>query len=336
MAHIYIYDATELDTEQLNAEFSDTDHTVTYVAESILPANCQSDAEVISVFVTSKVTREIIESLPNLKLIACRSTGFDHIDLEAAKEHNVTVVNVPVYGETTVAEYTFTLMTALMRKLPATLALEHESFSAELLRGNDLEGKTLGVIGTGHIGRKVLKIAGGFSMNLIAYDAFPNPDLESTHNFTYVDLEELVKQADIVTLHAPYLPATHHILNHERLSAMKKDTVIVNTARGELIDTKALTELLANGHLGGAALDVVEGEALMHYRKEKEALEASTPDNEMLLHDMEISLLKKMPNVILTPHNAFNTIEAIGRINHTTAKNIADFWNGDTPNKIKN
>ena len=170
MALIYFYDATELDKQQLSAGLLGTDHHWEYIPETISLDNCNPETEVISVFVTSKVTREIIERLPKLRLIACRSTGFDHIDLAAAKEHNVTVVNVPTYGETTVAEYTFSLLLALLRKLPQTFENEHESFSAERLRGRDLEGKTLGIIGTGHIGRKVLKIAHGFSMKCIAYE----------------------------------------------------------------------------------------------------------------------------------------------------------------------
>ena len=334
MALIYFYDATELDQQQISAYLEGTDHHWEYVDNPISSDACNPETEVISVFVTSQITREIIESLPKLKLIACRSTGFDHIDLEAARDHNVTVVNVPTYGESTVAEYTFALLLALTRRLPATFQPEGDEFSREQLRGHDLEGKTLGIIGTGHIGQKVLKIANGFSMNIIAYDAYPQLALQEQYNFNYVELDELLARSDIITLHAPYLPATHHMMNHARLSAMKQGAILVNTARGELVDTTALTELLAQGHLGGAALDVIEDEVLLHYHEQTALLQNHAVSDETLHRNMEISVLKKMPNVILSPHNAFNTIEAIQRINQTTVKNIIDFWYDKMPNKV--
>lgn len=333
MSLIYFYDVTKLDKQQLTDGLKQTDHHWEYVADQISLQNCNPDAEVISVFIKSNVTREIIEALPRLKLIACRSTGFNNIDLDAAKDHGVTVVNVPTYGEETVAEYTFALLLALTRKLRAVLTSKEDSTTEELT-GYDLQGKTFGVIGTGHIGQKALKIAGGFSMQTIAYDAFPRPELESEYHFKYVSLDELLAQADIISLHAPYLPSTHHIMNRERLQKLKRGAVIVNTARGELVDTTALTELLTQGHIGGAALDVIEDESLLDYRKEAELASGEMPPS-MLQHSIDISLLQKMPNVIISPHNAFNTIEAINRINQTTDKNIIDFWYGNSPNKVE-
>jgi D-lactate dehydrogenase len=334
MALIYFYDATELDQQQLSEELKETDHHWKYVADKISIQNSNPETEVISIFVTSTVTREIIEAMPKLRLIACRSTGFDNIDLQAAADHNIAVTNVPTYGEATVAEYAFTLLLALTRKLPAVLEAENSSLAAEALRGRDLEGKTFGVIGTGHIGQKALKIAAGFSMNTIAYDAFPQPEARERLGFTYVSLDELLAQADIVSLHVPYLPATRHIMNRERLDSMKPGAILVNTARGELVDTAALTEALDSGHLAGAAIDVIEGEALLDYREEVALLRSDVLPEEALRHSMEISVLKKMPNVVISPHNAFNTVEAIGRINQTTAQNIIDFWYGKVPNKV--
>jgi D-lactate dehydrogenase len=287
------------------------------------------------VFVTSTVNREVIEALPRLKLIACRSTGFNNIDLDAAKEHGVTVLNVPTYGEATVAEYAFTLLLALTRKLPEVLTAESHQVVPEELRGHDLEGRIFGVIGTGHIGQKAIKIANGFSMRVLGYDSFPKPELQGELGFGYVELDELLAQADIVSLHAPYLPSTRHIMNAERLAKMKPGAILVNTARGELVDTHALIQELENGHLGGAAIDVVEGEALMDYHEEAALLRGDTLPEETLRHGVEIAVLKQMPNVLVSPHNAFNTTEAIGRINQTTAQNIIDFWYGKTPNKIE-
>ena len=334
MALIYFYDATELDRGQLTAGLKGTDHHWEYVVDSIEPKNCHPDTEVISVFVTSQVTREVIEALPKLRLIVCRSTGFDNIDLEAAKERDITVVNVPTYGEATVAEYAFMLLLALVRKLPAVLKSEDEQLSLEQLTGHDLQGLTFGVIGTGHIGLSALKIAAGFSMKTIAYDACERPELQQQYGFDYVSLDELLSRADVISLHVPLLSSTKYIMSAESLAKMKPTAILINTARGELVDTKALVAALNEKRLGGAAIDVVEGEALLNIQEEALLLRSDKLPPETLRHSVEISILKKMSNVIISPHNAFNTEEAINRINQTTAKNIIDFWYGSVPNKI--
>jgi len=334
MALIYFYDSTELDREQLSSALQSTDHSWEFVDEKISLNNLHPDAEVISVFVTSQVTKQMLDSLPKLRLIACRSTGFNNIDLQTATERDITVVNVPTYGESTVAEYAFTLLLALMRKVPEVLESENEQLYQPGLLGRDLFGKTIGVIGSGHIGQYAIKIANGFSMNVIAYDAYPKQELQEALHFSYVSLDELLAQSDIVTIHAPYLPATHHLLNAERIARMKKGAILVNTARGEIVDTGALVEALTNHHLGGAVIDVVEGEALLNHQEEVALLRSQEIKSELLRHSVEISLLKKMPNVIISPHNAFNTIEAVQRINGTTAQNIIDYWYGTVPNKV--
>jgi D-lactate dehydrogenase len=334
MALIYFYDSSDLDREQLSIALEQTDHSVEFVRDKISLDNLNPETEVISVFVTSQVTKEMIDALPKLRLIACRSTGFNNIDLETASERDVTVVNVPTYGESTVAEYAFTLLLALVRKIPKVVDSASEELDQPSLLGSDLIGKTIGVIGTGHIGQFALRIAKGFSMNVVAYDAFPKEELQENLGFTYVSLDDLLAQSDFVTIHAPYLPATHHLLNAERLSQMKQGAILVNTARGEIVDTGALIENLTNKHLGGAALDVVEGEALLNHNEEVALLRSQEIPSTMLRHSVEISLLKKMPNVIVSPHNAFNTLEAVQRINNTTAQNIIDYWYGNVPNKV--
>jgi D-lactate dehydrogenase len=262
MAKIYFYDSTDLDKQQLSEALIGTDHNWEYVSEKISIGNCRADAEVISVFVTSTVSREMIDFMPNLKLIACRSTGFNNIDFDATKEHGITVVNVPTYGEATVAEYAFTMLLALNRRLPKVLEAENEQVNTQELIGHDLQGKVFGVIGTGHIGQKALRIAKGFSMETIAYDSFAKNELQDEIGFKYVSLEELLGRADVVSLHVPYLPTTHHIINADTLKMMKPGSILINTARGELVDTRSLIEYLDNGHIGGAAIDVVEGEKL--------------------------------------------------------------------------
>ena len=335
MAVITFYDATELDRSQLTEGLRNTDHYWEYRNGALERDNLNPDTEVLSVFVSSSVTREIIEALPKLRVIACRSTGYNNVDLEAANERNVAVLNVPTYGEQTVAEYTLALLLALVRKIPEVLRTENEAFDQTSLLGHDLGGKTIGIIGTGHIGQRVIRIARGFSMNVLAYDAYPNNDLPASLDFKYTSIDELLAQSDIVSLHVPYLPSTHHIINAERLSQMKEGSVLVNTARGELIDTEALVQALHSGKLGGAALDVVEGEAFLSYNEEAMLLRSNALPQDLLKHSVEISMLNKMPNVIISPHNAFNTVEAIGRINQITAQNIIEFWYGNTPNLVK-
>lgn len=335
MALLYFYDATELDRSQISEALKDTDHTWRFVEEKISLDNLDPEAEVISVFVTSTVSREMIEKLPKLRLISCRSTGFNNIDFEAAEEKDITVTNVPTYGESTVAEYAFTLLLSLVRRMKDVLRPDTSQLDQTSMIGQDLIGKTIGVIGTGHIGQFSLRIAKGFSMNVIAYDAFPKNELQEELGFTYVALDELVEKSDFITIHAPYLPATHHLINEERLNSMKKGAVLINTARGEIVDTGALVDSLTSGHLGGAAIDVIEGEVLLNHHEETALLRSETIPDELMRHSIEISLLKKLPNVIVSPHNAFNTLEAVQRINTTSAQNIIDFWYGNVPNKVK-
>jgi len=336
MALIYFYDTTELDKQQITNALSGTDHHWEYVDEQLSIENINPETEVLSVFVTSSVTAEIIEALPKLRLIACRSTGFNNVDLQAAGQRNIVVENVPTYGEQTVAEFAFTLLLALSRKLPESIKSFDNDTPTENMRGWDLKGKKLGVIGTGHIGQCAIKIGKGFSMDVIAYDPFPNEKVAKELGYTYVSLDELFSQSDAITIHAPYFPSNHHLVNSEKLALMKPTSVLVNTARGELIDTKALTEAMAKKQIAGVALDVIEGEQLMHLDEEVALLRGvDRPKTELLQHSLELMALHKMPNVILAPHNAFNTIEAIGRINTVTCENITKFWFNDMPNIVK-
>jgi len=209
------------------------------------------DVTTLSVFVHSKVTREIIEALPNLKLIATRSTGFNHIDLQAARDHGVQVSNVPFYGENTVAEHAAALLLALSHRIiTASEAVQRCFFDPNPYQGFDLEGKTFGVVGTGHIGQHSLKIGRGFGMRLLGYDAFPNEALASELGFEYRSLDDILAESDIITLHAPLLPATQHMLNKDTLAKMKQGVILINTARGELIDTDALDDAIDAGRLG--------------------------------------------------------------------------------------
>lgn len=336
MALIYFYDTTEIDKQQITDGLLETDHHWEFVDEQISTDNLNLETEVLSVFITSAVTAEIINALPKLRLIACRSTGFNNIDLNAAAAKGIAVENVPTYGDQTVAEYAFTLLLALSRKLPEAINSYDKNVPVENMRGWDLKGKTLGVIGSGHIGQCAIKIANGFGMNVIAYDPYPNEQVASELGFKYVELDEVFINSDAITIHAPYFPSNHHIVNAEKLALMKPTAVLVNTARGELVDTKALADAMSQNKIAGVALDVIEGEQLMHLSEDVALIRGiRRPQPDILEHSLELMALHKMPNVILVPHNAFNTVEAIGRINDVTCQNIIKFWYGDVPNLVK-
>jgi len=295
------------------------------------------DAEVISVFTNSIVSKEIIDALPNLKLINTSSTGFDHIDVDYCKHKGVKVSNVPAYGSVTVAEFTFGLILSLSRNIYDAYhnLREDADFDISALQGFDLNGKTLGVIGTGKIGKNVIKIAKGFSMNVLAYDLYPDEAFAKENNFEYKSLEEVLSSADVITLHAPYNKSSHHLINKSHISLMKKGVYLVNTARGELVDTDALIWGIKEGIIAGAGLDVLEGE-----RELKEEVEILASENraqrvkdyKTLLEDR---VLIDMPNVIVTPHIAFDSKEAEMRILETTAENIKGFLSDKPQNILK-
>jgi D-lactate dehydrogenase len=292
-------------------------------------------AEIICNFVGSPLDREIIGQMPKLKLVATRSTGYDHIDLKACQERGITVCNVPTYGENTVAEFAFALLLVLSRKIYAAEKRVREQglFATEGLQGFDLQGKTIGVVGAGHIGMYAIKIAKGFGMNVVAYDPHPNEKLAAEYGFKYAGLEDLLKQSDVITLHVPYMPATHHLINQNNISLCKKGSVIINTARGGLIETSALVKALKSGQIAGAGLDVLEEEGFV--KEEIQMLFEGHPNEDQLKTVLADHELMKMDNVIITPHNAFNTKEALLRILDTTVENIVGFSKGTPVNIVK-
>ena len=284
------------------------------------------DYEVISTFIGPQLSAETLKQLENLKFIATRSTGFDHIDLGYCKEKGILVSNIPAYGNHAVAEYTFALLLCLIRKVYNSYQRIRESgsFSIEGLRGEELFGKTIGIIGTGRIGVEVIKIAKGFSMNVIAYDKYPKEGLTEQLGFKYVSFEELLSQSDIITLHVPYNKETHHLLNENNLSKIKKGAYIINTARGGIIETQALYEALKNGQIGGAALDVLEEEGDM-VEEQRMLLEKENIPPEKLRILLANHIFIDLDNVIITSHNAFNTKEALQNIVITTMENIEGY-----------
>ena len=291
------------------------------------------DADIVSVFTASNVDGAIIASLPRLKFIAVRATGTNNIDVKACQEHRVAISNVPAYGQTTVAEYAIMLMLMMARKMPAVLdSVQAGQIDYRKLIGFTLEGKTIGIIGTGKIGMSVAMIAKTMGMHIVAYDPFPNDAMQDKIGFSYVNLTDLLKGADIVTLHAPLMPATKHIINQKALGLMKDSAILINTARGELVKTIDLIEALKNKLIAGAALDVIEGERTLDVDIETELL---LGDQKASFEIAGLDILTKMNNVIISPHNAFNSHEALHIIRKTTAQNIHGFLAGNPQNLIK-
>jgi len=283
-----------------------------------------SQVKILSPFIYSRLDKKIIYSLPSLKYIATRSTGFDHIDIKTCREKNILVSNVPTYGENTVAEHAFALILALSRKICLSWERTKKGdFSLENLRGFDLKGKTLGVIGVGHIGKHVIRMAKGFEMQVLAFDVKPDAKFAKQMGFKYVSFEDVLKNSDIVTLHVPYNEATHHLIGLKTLKLFKKGCYLINTARGGVCDTTALLKGLRHGIFAGLGLDVLEEECFI--KEEREILTPGFAKKCDLKTILENHVLLRQPNVIITPHNAFNSKEALQRILDTTVENIKSF-----------
>jgi len=300
------------------------------LAGDLLPP--ESDFDCLSVFIHSRITPAVLDQMPQVKLIATRSTGFDHVDTGLCKERGIAVSNVPNYGENTVAEHTFALILSLSRNVHKSYrhAVEGRMDLASLT-GFDLMGKTLGVVGAGRIGLHVVKIARGFGMRVLVFDVRQDQFLSELLNFSYAPLETLLAESDIISLHAPHMPATHHIINRERLALFKPGALLINTSRGGLVDTDALIEALDHGRLGGVGLDVLEGEELL---KEEHELLHAPQASEALQALVRRSVLLKKDNVVITPHNAFNSREALERILDTTVENIRAWQQGRSANRV--
>ncbi len=332
MAKTVLYEVTGHERPVLEELLSGLD--VRLVSGPLTPGTAPeaADAEAVSVFIVSKVTAEVLTALPRLKLIATRSTGFDHIDLKTCRERGVTVANVPSYGSNTVAEHTFGLILALSRRIALTFQrTKTGEFSRDGLCGFDLRGRTLGVVGTGRIGSHVIRIGKAFGMHVRAFDEHPDDRLSAAMDFKYIPFEELLAVSDVVTLHCPYTPKTHHLIGERSIARMKRGALLINTARGMLVDTKALLAALKSGQIGGAGLDVLEEEKAIFEEREVLSENYDREQLELLVHN---HALLKLPNVIITPHNAFNSEEALHRIMETTAGNLRAFFAGKPENVV--
>lgn len=296
-------------------------------------AAAYAEAEIVSTFVNSKLGAEVLDQFPNLKLIATRSTGYDHIDLGWCAAHGIAVANVPDYGDSTVAEHAFALLLAVARNLvDAVERTRRGDFSQVGLRGIELCGKTLGVIGTGRIGRRAIEIARGFGLRVVAHDVYPDDDAATRLGFHYATFKNVLAAADVLTLHVPATPETIGLISDREFGLMKPGAILINTARGNVVDVPALVRALADGRLRAAGLDVLPQEPLV--REEAQIFRDASTDGYDLKALVANHVLLRFPNVIVTPHIAYNTQSAVRRIIETTLENIEAFGRGESRNLV--
>ncbi len=299
-----------------------TDHELEFFEARLTPSTAAlaEGFDVVCPFVNDDVSAAVLLRLADagVKLIALRSAGFNHVDLDAANRLNLPVVRVPAYSPQSVAEHTVALMLALNRKIHRAHARVREgNFALDGLVGFDIGNRTVGIVGTGRIGVAVATILRGFGCRLIGYDVVENPDAVAM-GVEYVSLRELWEEADVITLHAPLTPETHHIVDAFAVATMRNGVMVINTSRGALIDTAAAIEGLKSGKIGHLGLDVYEEEGDLFFEDLSDSV----------IQDDTFSRLLTFPNVLITGHQAFFTVEALQAIADTTIANIAAFANG--------
>ncbi len=289
------------------------------------------ETDILSVFITSNITENIIKKFKNLRIITTRSTGYNHIDLKYCTQNNIAVFNVGRYGESSVAQFTFMLILALLRKLiPSYLDVQKGLISHPLYEGRNLENLSIGIIGCGSIGSSVAKIANSFGMKVYICSPVKNNDIAKFGE--YCEFKELIKNSDVVTLHLPYTKDSYHIIDEKILKEMKKGALLINTARGELVDIIALYNNLISGHLGGAALDTVECENIA---VNDIPIDTNPENSKCLTKALALQKLLGMTNVIVTPHIAYNTKDSIEKLLDVTFNNIRDYSKGLHSNQLR-
>lgn len=305
---IAFYEVRDADTPVFRHALSQ--HDVLFFHEPLCEENILADAEIISVFIYSRVTEQLLKKMPHLKAIVTRSAGIDHLDTEACIRRNIRVLNVPAYGAHTVAEHALALLLGLTRQIPHAFSnVQQGHFMLEGLSPLELQGKVIGVMGTGRIGLEFIRRVKSFGTEILAYDIVQNSKAAHELGFSYVQLDELVARTDVLSLHLPLTPQTKHLINASVFNTMKRGMLIVNTARGDIVELKALVQALEQGIVAGAALDVLEHEEVFHAKSVEQ--EHSELLRRLLQH-----------NVIITPHMAFYSGESRQRITAQTVEHI--------------
>lgn len=315
-------------------EFKDIE--ITFIEEPLneysqLSEEMLEETDIISVFISSKLTEDVIKKFKNLRIITTRSTGYNHIDVKYCSQNHIAVFNVEEYGKSSVAQYTFALILALVRNLiPAYLDIQKSLINHKDYEGRNISALTIGIIGCGAIGTAVANLAKSFGMNILVNSYAQRDDIATFAR--YVSIDELLKESDIITLHFPYTSEHYHFLGVNEFQKMKDGVYIINTARGELIDILVLYENLVSGKVKGVALDVLECEELTFGQANLANL--NDIDSKCTTSALITQKLLAMDNVIVTPHIAYNTKESIDTLLKTTFNNIRDFMKGNHNNKI--
>ncbi len=316
---VCVFSTKPYDRTYLDAANREAGHELCYLEAPLRAetAVLASDAQAVCAFVNDTLDRTVLEKLAtqDIKLVALRCAGFNNVDLEAAQALGITIARVPAYSPHAVAEHTLALVLSLNRRIhKAHNRVRENNFNLDGLIGFDLNGKTVGIIGTGQIGAITAGIFQGFNCRVIAYDVEPNPDCEA-RGIDYVDLDTLFAQSDIISLHCPLTPETRHLIDASAIAKMKSSVMIVNTSRGAVIDTRAVLDALKKRRIGALALDVYEEEGDLFFRD---------LSGDILSDDVFARLLT-FPNVLITGHQAFFTHEALTNIAETTLGNVTSF-----------
>jgi D-lactate dehydrogenase len=328
---IAFFDTREFERTYFDQANQTDRHEIVYLEARLNRDTAQlaQGSDSVCCFVNDEVDADVIEILARgaTRLIALRSAGYNNVDLGAADRHGITVVRVPEYSPHAIAEHAIALVLALDRKIYRAYARVREgNFSLDGLVGFDLYGKTVGIIGTGKIGRVAATLFAGFGCSVLAHDLAPDPELGRDHHIRYVTLAELYATSDIVSLHIPLTPATRHMIDTDTLASMKRGVMLINTSRGALVDSRALIHGLKSGHIGYAGLDVYEEEEGLFFRDM----------SDRVIQDDVLARLLTFPNVLITAHQAFLTKEALTNIASITLENVTAFEQGrPLPNRVR-
>lgn len=332
---VVFFDVEHYEEEYLHKQSGGRYILVKDALNDLSPLNPEyADADVISVFTTSRVNAKVLKQFKNLKLIALRSVGFNHVDMQYCRENHIVVENSPNYGNQSVAEFALALLMDVLRKVTMSyLGYKDAKVHPSCLMGLELYGKTMGIVGLGAIGSTFAKISHGLGMKILGYDKNEKENLKRDLNVVYTDFDTLLRQSDFISIHAPLTQENYHMFDEDSFEKMKNSAILINTGRGELIDTSALFNALVNKKILGAGLDVLENEQTITdvdymlgiNRLDKLALEQTIIN----------SRLFQLDNVILTPHIAYNTKEAVERILNTTLDNIQQFGMGIVQNYVE-